>query len=100
MFVVGDAAGYVEPFTGEGIAWAMNSALALAPIVERAIAGWRPDLLVEWGKTHQRLLGVRQRWCRLVALALRSRVMTELLIRTLALAPGLARPFVRRLNRA
>lgn len=32
-FAVGDAAGYVEPFTGEGIAWAMNGALELAPIV-------------------------------------------------------------------
>ena len=31
MFVVGDAAGYVEPFTGE-MAWAMMSAAASAPI--------------------------------------------------------------------
>jgi 2-polyprenyl-6-methoxyphenol hydroxylase-like FAD-dependent oxidoreductase len=29
-FVVGDAAGYVEPFTGEGMAWAVMSAAAVA----------------------------------------------------------------------
>ena len=38
LFVVGDAAGYVEPFTGEGMAWAVMSAAALAPIAARAIA--------------------------------------------------------------
>jgi menaquinone-9 beta-reductase len=46
-FAVGDAAGYVEPFTGEGMAWAMHGALALAPIVDRAIAGWKPDSCAE-----------------------------------------------------
>ena len=32
-FFIGDAAGYVEPFTGEGIAWALASGRAVAPIV-------------------------------------------------------------------
>jgi flavin-dependent dehydrogenase len=30
--LVGDAAGYIEPFTGEGIAWAIASAAALADV--------------------------------------------------------------------
>ncbi|MGL6096279.1 MAG: NAD(P)/FAD-dependent oxidoreductase, partial [Fimbriiglobus sp.] len=34
-FAVGDAAGYVEPFTGEGMAWAVASAAAVAPIAEQ-----------------------------------------------------------------
>ena len=42
VFVVGDAAGYVEPFTGEGMAWAMMSAAALAPIAARS--RWVDDL--------------------------------------------------------
>ena len=32
LFVVGDAAGYVEPFTGEGMAWALASGTAVAPL--------------------------------------------------------------------
>ena len=41
LFLVGDAAGYVEPFTGEGMAWAVMSAAALAPIVARSY-DWKP----------------------------------------------------------
>ena len=40
LFLVGDAAGYVEPFTGEGMAWAIMSAAGLAPIASRA-PEWR-----------------------------------------------------------
>ena len=32
LFFLGDAAGYVEPFTGEGIAWALASARAVEPL--------------------------------------------------------------------
>ena len=99
LFIVGDAAGYVEPFTGEGIAWALNSAIALAPIVDGAIAHWSPNLMAEWAREHRRLLGSRQRSCRLAARALRSRLLTRILIAVLSLAPVLARPFLRRLNR-
>ncbi len=34
LALVGDAAGYIEPFTGEGIWWAIESALALAESVD------------------------------------------------------------------
>ena len=44
LFVVGDAAGYIEPFTGEGMAWAMMSAAALAPIVDEAVRSWDDGL--------------------------------------------------------
>ena len=33
LFAVGDAAGYVEPFTGEGMSWAIRSGLAVVPFV-------------------------------------------------------------------
>jgi menaquinone-9 beta-reductase len=99
LFIAGDAAGYVEPFTGEGIAWALNSAIALAPIVDRAVAVWGPSHLAEWAALHRRLVGRRQRSCAVVARVLRSPFLTWVSIRTLALLPNLARPFVRQLNR-
>ena len=37
LFVLGDAAGYVEPFTGEGMAWAFAAAEAVVPLAIRAI---------------------------------------------------------------
>src|SRR5439155_17458214 len=40
LFVLGDAASFVEPFTGEGIAWALGSAIAVAPLAARAVQNW------------------------------------------------------------
>ena len=40
LFVVGDAASYGEPFTGEGIAWAVYSALLVVPKASAALQPW------------------------------------------------------------
>jgi flavin-dependent dehydrogenase len=98
-FAVGDAAGYVEPFTGEGMAWAVTSAAAVAPLAARAARGRDDSLAAEWAAAHRRLLGGRQRACRVVARALRYPALTALAVRALAVLPGLARPLVAALNR-
>lgn len=41
LVLVGDAAGYVEPFTGEGMTWALESAAALADALEAVRADAR-----------------------------------------------------------
>jgi menaquinone-9 beta-reductase len=99
LFAVGDAAGYVEPFTGEGIAWALVSATALAPIVHHAIDAWNERLIAAWATLHQHMLGPRLRLCRFVTGVLRSQRWTRLAVGALSLAPSLARPILRRLNR-
>jgi flavin-dependent dehydrogenase len=98
-FAVGDAAGYVEPFTGEGMAWAVASAAALAPIALRASNQWEPRFVREWEATHRRTIGARQRTCRTVSQVLRSPVLTAIAVRALGAIPALARPVVSRLNR-
>ncbi|VTT97151.1 nad binding site : FAD dependent oxidoreductase OS=Isosphaera pallida (strain ATCC 43644 / DSM 9630 / IS1B) GN=Isop_3154 PE=4 SV=1: FAD_binding_3 [Gemmataceae bacterium] len=95
FFAVGDAAGYVEPFTGEGMAWAVMSAAALAPIAAR---DWQPGLAREWEAAHARVVARRQRVCRVVSRVLRSPQLTGLAVRALALVPGLAVPFTSALN--
>ena len=35
--LLGDAAGYVEPFTGEGMTWAMVSAVSIAPLAKKSL---------------------------------------------------------------
>lgn len=98
-FTVGDAAGYVEPFTGEGMAWAVMSAAALAPIAARAITHWDDKLISDWQATHRRIVGRRQRLCRVVARVLRSPLLTSLAVHTLSVFPGLSRPVLAALNR-
>jgi len=95
-FAIGDAAGYVEPFTGEGMAWALASGVAVAPIAARE---WTPAAAHEWTQVHARLIRRRQGVCRVVARVLRSPTLSRWVVRVLAVAPILSRPVVSALNR-
>lgn len=74
LFLLGDATGYVEPFTGEGIAWALCSALLAAPLAEACLAGTEsPELLAQqWQALHAAEVRRRQGWCRRLAWVLRT----------------------------
>ncbi|HEV3384064.1 MAG TPA: NAD(P)/FAD-dependent oxidoreductase [Gemmata sp.] len=98
LFAVGDAAGYIEPFTGEGMAWAIISARLVAPIAVRAIDNWNEGQAEEWEALHRRVLGPRQRRCKVVARVLRSPLLRQLAVRSLSLFPYLARPVIASLN--
>ena len=92
---VGDAAGYVEPFTGEGMAWA----LAAGEAAGQAAADWigEPDRLEsEWPPRFRRLVARRRLICRGVAAALRRPRLCGLLMP--AAAP-LVRLATARMNR-
>lgn len=70
-FVVGDAAGYVEPFTGEGMTWAMEQALAITPLIEQALRRWEPALISHWSRIHRRIMRPRHLRCHMIARLLR-----------------------------
>ncbi len=95
-FAVGDAAGYVEPFTGEGMGWAVASAVAVAPIAAKS---WDAASAREWEATHARLIRSRQTVCRVAARVLRSPRLSRFAVRLLSVAPALSRPVVAALNR-
>jgi len=97
-FAVGDASGYVEPFTGEGMAWAMSGAAALAPLAVRAAQQWLPEMQREWERVHARIIGRRQRLCHIVARTLRSPMLCSLAVRAAGFWPNLAGPIIRALN--
>src|SRR5205823_4250104 len=98
FFVLGDAAGYVEPFTGEGMAWALASATALTPLAVEAVEEWRPDLARRWQGLHRRLFGPRRRLCSAVTRLLRWPRLVRLAVGVLSWTPFLAAPLVRRLQ--
>ncbi len=99
-FAIGDAAGYVEPFTGEGMAWAIASAATIAPIAARAVQHWDDAHRRAWESAHHRVIGQRQRVCWVVSRVLRSPTLTTAVVRTLSALPILSRPVVRALNRS
>jgi menaquinone-9 beta-reductase len=99
IFIVGDAAGYVEPFTGEGMAWALAGAAGLAPLADRAARAWDPTLEARWAARYRHVVGGRQGVCRAAAAVLRRPWLTRTVVALLRLVPDLAVPVVRRLNR-
>ena len=99
LFSVGDAAGYVEPFTGEGIAWALSGAAALAPIALDAARDWSAEHAARWTQAHRRRIGRRQLVCRGVKMILRRPRLTSTLVRVLGAVPQLARPATAAINR-
>jgi flavin-dependent dehydrogenase len=98
LFVLGDAAGYVEPFTGEGMAWAFAAAEAVVPLASRAIGGWHDELARAWAAAYARRIGREQRWCRAVARVLRMPAVVTSVVAILQHHPGLARPVLAHLR--
>lgn len=98
FLVLGDAAGYVEPFTGEGMAWALASGRAIAPIVCGSVLDFNEDTQKQWEKVYREVITKRQVVCRLISMGLRRPSLVRTATAALAAAPGLARPLVHHLN--
>jgi len=99
VLALGDAAGYVEPFTGEGMAWALASGAAIVPLVRRA-APWCPGLVEEWAHLHRRIVTRRQWVCWGMAWLTRHPSLTRAVVAALDHLPWLATPFVRQIGAA
>ncbi len=99
LFRVGDAAGYVEPFTGEGITWGLSAGRAVAPLAVAAAERWRPELLERWRAHRARSVAPAQRLCRALAWGLRRPALVRAAVAALGVAPAVARPFVARAAR-
>jgi flavin-dependent dehydrogenase len=69
--LVGDAAGYIEPFTGEGMSWALEGAEVLSEVLADRMPGeWTPATALAYRRAWRARVGRRQRLCRALALAL------------------------------
>lgn len=87
ILVVGDAAGYIEPFTGEGMSWAIATGLAAGELAAR-----EPRAHELWPARCAALVA-RPKWrCRAIALALRSPTLVGA---ALAIGARIPRPFER-----
>ncbi len=98
LFVLGDAAGYVEPFTGEGIAWALASGRAIVPLAAAGIQQWSQRFIDQWTAIQHRLVRRRQLICRIVSQALRHPRLTAIGVAGLCRLPALSTPVTRMIN--
>jgi flavin-dependent dehydrogenase len=100
LFVIGDAAGYVQPFTGEGIAWALAAARAVAPLAVRAAVRWEPGLAEQWTRCYDCTVTSQQGPCRALMNMVQHPLLTATVIAILSRLPALARPVLRRLHQS
>ena len=97
LLLIGDAAGYAEPFTGEGMRWAIEGALDVVPLVREALAsGWSARLLERWDARCRRARRSDARLARAVAALSRRPRLAAGVLTLLEHLPGLARPLVAR----
>ncbi|MGH8146806.1 MAG: NAD(P)/FAD-dependent oxidoreductase [Rhodanobacteraceae bacterium] len=99
VLILGDAAGYVEPFTGEGMAWAIADAAAALPFAREAVACWTDDIAERWSARHRRMLRARQRVCRGISGLLRHPSLLAVTLPLLDRAPAVSAPLTAWLNR-
>ena len=99
IFLTGDAAGYVEPFTGEGMAAALVSSLAVVPFVERSLLGDGQAAAREWADATTREASTGNRWCHRLAWLARRPAAARWSARMVSLLPGLSRPILRHIER-
>lgn len=98
VLLLGDAAGYVEPFTGEGMSWAFAAASAVPPFVARGLAAWDDQIERDWQRALRRLVQRRQNWCRLLALALKHPFAVRAALGAVSWVPSFAKPIIRSIN--
>ncbi len=98
LFVLGDAAGYVEPFTGEGITWALSAATEVAPLVRRSLHVWKPAVVKEWAALLRHRVWRGQRVCKALAWSVRSPWIVGGALAALEKFPWLALPVLRQFN--
>lgn len=88
ILCVGDAAGYVEPFTGEGMSWAIEGAVAAAAAAQQIASCGDAS---NWRGTLEGAIGAHQRRCRRVAAMLRYPRATMCALRAATRLPGMRR---------
>lgn len=95
--LVGDAAGYTEPFSGEGISWALECAEILAESVAGQAPGdWTPAAARRYRRGWKRRIGRRQYLGRMLGPVLRRPDLAGSVLTVLGRHPAIAAWLLRR----
>jgi 2-polyprenyl-6-methoxyphenol hydroxylase-like FAD-dependent oxidoreductase len=98
VLAVGDACGYVEPFTGEGMAWAIRSALAAVDLLHGDPSVWPADRAARWGRRHAAQVARRQTLCHCLRHLLRRPAASAACVAAARRLPWLPALLARRLS--
>lgn len=85
VFLAGDSAGYVEPFTGEGISWALRTGALAGDLAARVVRGEAG--VGEWDALHRAVCVSAHRRCLLWTRAMRMPGVMSLGVRGVGAVP-------------
>lgn len=94
ILAVGDACGYAEPYSGEGMKWAITSAVAVADLVGKPGA-WNQDYPAQWKRVYKQVIAPEVARCARTSLLVRHPKVLSVVLR---LAKPLAQSLVRRMH--
>jgi flavin-dependent dehydrogenase len=98
VILVGDSSAYVEPFTGEGMAWALAAAQQAAELIEHGVGRDWEHTGRAWERLNRRAFIRRRLLCHATARLLRSPFATQLAIGALSKWSSLSGPLVKYIN--
>ena len=81
------------------MAWSLTSGRLVEPIARTAVQKWEPSMVQTWRQTYHRVLGRRQRTCRLLSRALRHRPVYGSLLGLLRWSPAWGLRIMEEMNR-
>lgn len=97
VLAVGDSCGYVEPFTGEGMSWAIRGAMACVGMLPER-AGWSPAIAAGWQVPYRDEVGQRQRWCGWLRSAMRRPMLAGVCLNVARWIPWVPTMMARRIS--
>lgn len=89
IFVIGDAAEYSEPFTGQGIGWALTASMTLMPYITSHLQLSPANQWEVWSNCYKNLLNRQQRFSRALSFFLHRPFLTKMSLRATRQMPGL-----------
>lgn len=96
LLIAGDAAGYAEPFSGEGMSMALESGAAAGAIAtDAALTGWRLPHAAQWRAFVRRRVRPRHRRCSALTSVVAHRSVAALAVRLLDQNQGASRDLAR-----
>jgi flavin-dependent dehydrogenase len=95
LLAIGDATGYVEPITGEGMAWAVEGAILAASHLAN---GWSPTVANGYQRDWESALKYKRRHARVLAQLVDSTWGTRLALHAMRAFPMVARKSARRIS--
>jgi len=98
VIMCGDAAGYVEPFTGEGISSALHGAVLAASLIHQRKENWDSAAEKAWNSIYHTQIRKRYHWCRWVTRLSQHIGAVETTLWAMKCFPVITRPILGHLN--